>query len=362
MADYVRYNPGVEQIADDEAETIAKITESFMSEVDMVAGKQGHAMRGSHAKATGYATGELVVESGLPEPYAQGLFSRAGAYEALVRFAQGPGEHLDDSVSVHRGMAVRLLGVEGETIAESDQPGIQDWLLATGTSFIHSTPKAFQRAFSAGVSKAPALPQAVKGAVSSLSRVAEAGLEAVGLQSHLLSFFGHPVKHPLADTYFSQAPIRWGDHIAKIAMAPSAGTLAAVGGDPLDTRRPNAFREAMIDTFATHGAAFDLMVQLCADLDAMPVEDAHADWDQKVSPYRTVARLTLPPQNAYSEARRRFFDEGLGFQPAHALAAHRPLGGVMRARLAVYRRLQDHRRGINGVEPISPRSLSEVPD
>lgn len=361
MTDYVRYRAGVEQVPDDEAETIAKIAQSFTSEIDAVVKKEGHAMRGSHAKATGYAVGELVVESGLPTELAQGLFATAGTYEALVRFAQGPGELLDDSVSTHRGMAIRLLGLDGETIPESDQPGIQDWLLSTGPNFIHSTAKTFQLDFTAGVSKAPALPQAVKSAVSAVSRVAQAGLKAVGMSSDMLGFFGHPAKHPLADTYFSQAPIRWGDHIAKIAMVPSWGTLAAVGEDTLDTSRPNVFRERMVETFAAEGPAFDLRVQLCTDLDDMPVENAATEWSQDVSPYRTVARLTLPPQNAYGEARRRFFDEGLGFTPAHALAAHRPLGGIMRARIATYRQLANHRRRINGATPIAPRSPSEVP-
>ncbi len=361
MTHYVRYRAGVEQIPDGEPETIAKIVRSFKSEVDLVVKKEGHAMRGSHAKATGYAVGELTVESGLPDELAQGLFARAATYEALVRFAQGPGELLDDSVSIHRGMAIRLLGVGGETIPENDQPGIQDFVLAVGPEFIHTNAKTFQLDFSAGVSKAPSLPQGIKGAVSAVARVAEAGLEAVGLSSSLLGFFGHPAKHPLADNYFSQAPMRWGDHIAKIAMVPSDATRAAVGDDTLDTSRPNVFREAMIDTFRAHGAAFDLRVQLCTDLDAMPVEDANATWSQDDSPYRTVARLTLPPQGAYGEARRVFFDEGLGFNPAHSLAAHRPLGGIMRARMTTYKQLQDYRRGINGATAQAPRSTSEVP-
>lgn len=50
----------------------------------------------SHAKATALLSGELIIDDGLPPELAQGLAAKAGRYEALVRFAQGPGEMLDD--------------------------------------------------------------------------------------------------------------------------------------------------------------------------------------------------------------------------------------------------------------------------
>ena len=94
----------------------------------------------------------------------------------------------------------------------------------------------------------------------------------------------------------------------------------------------------------------------------MPVEDASKEWSQEESPYRTVARLSLPPQKAHSSARARYFDEQLSFKPANALAAHRPLGQIMRARLFVYRRLADLRREMNGTAPAEPITLADVPD
>ena len=346
MTSYVRYRAGVEVVPE---------------EIDTVSKKEGHSMRGSHAKATGYLTGELTVKSGLPEELAQGLFAQAGTYEVLVRLAQGPGELLDDSVSIHRGMSVRILGVPGESIPESRQSGIQDWLFATGSAFANSTAKTFLANFK-GIAASASLPQAVKGAVSAIARAAESGLEALGMTSATLDFLGHPSRHPLADNYFSQAPIRFGDYIAKMAFVPSNATLAAIGEDAIDASgRPNAFRDAVVSHFASNEAAFDIRVQLCTDLDAMPVENANAQWSQDDSPYRTVATIRLPRQVAYNEARRLYFDESIGFQPAYALAAHRPLGGIMRARIAAYGPLQDYRRCINGAMATAPKSLSDVP-
>lgn len=362
MTSYVRYRAGVEQPPEGEADTFEGIRKAFVSESETVAKKSGTFMRTSHAKATGLLTGTLTVESGLPADLAQGLFATAGTYEALVRFAQGPGEILDDKISTHRGVGLKILGVSGEHIPQSRETATQDWLLAPGPAFIHSTAKTFATDFRMGASKAGGMPEALKGAVSAVSRVTNAALDAVGAKSKFLDFFGHPSQHPLGETYFSQVPFRYGDHIAKLALVPSDLTLATLGERAIDADGdPDAFRTAMVNYFSRNEASFDIRIQLATDLDTMPVEDASTEWPQEESEYRTVATLAVPAQTAWSEARHRYFDERLSFQPAHSLAAHRPLGGIMRARLAVYDHLQDQRQHANKVSPVEPRSVSEVP-
>lgn len=315
-------------------------------------------MRTSHAKATGYLEGELQVMDGLPPELAQGLASRPGGYRTLVRFAQGPGELLDDSISTHRGMAIKITGVEGARIAEATEQGTQDFVLeALGPSFIHSTPKTFLADIKAGVSKAPSMPDFFKGAVSNISRATEVMIEAVGGQSKLLNFLGHPSLHPLAENYFSQAPMRWGDYVAKVAFVPSDDTLRAIGEAKIDASEdPNAFRHAMQDFFRDNGATFDLMVQLNTNLEEMPIEDASVDWSQDSSPYRAAARLTLPQQEAFTEEKRRQFDEDMAFAPNNSLEAHRPLGGVMRARLQVYPEMSRRRMADNGSQHREPEA------
>ncbi len=103
-------------------------------------------------------------------------------------------------------------------------------------------------------------------------------------------------------------------------------------------------------------------MQLCTDLERMPVEDASVPWPEDESPYVAVARLVLPPQNAYSPARQAFFDDVLSFQPAHALQAHRPLGSLMRARLATYQALSAYRHEQNHQKQVEPYSVDQVPD
>ncbi len=64
-----------------------------------------------------------------------------------------------------------------------------------------------------------------------------------------------------------------------------------------------------------------------------PIEDASVDWP---TAYTTVARLTLPRQDTALDAALAKQVEAAVFDPWQALAAHRPLGDVMRARRVVY--------------------------
>ena len=350
----LRYDPSVETFADDEAETFAKIEQAFVKISDANRETEGRDMRASHAKATGLLTGFLEVVDGLPEELAQGIAAGLGRYEALVRFAQGPGELLEDRVSTHRGMAIKLLGVDGPRIDESSELATQDFLLEPGPAFIHSTPKTFLADCKAGVSNAPSMPMGVKSVVSKVARVTNT---LIGDASKILGFLGHPSVHPLAENYFSQAPIRWGKYMAKVAMAVSPQTLESIGDKKIDASDdPNAFRHAVMEFFSNNDAIFDLRVQLNTNLDDMPIENASVEWSQEDSPYQTVAVLTLPAQEAFSENRRVLFDEKLSFSPANGLEDHRPLGGVMRARLAVYPQMAARRGGA----AYEPSSLDEA--
>jgi len=106
---------------------------------------------------------------------------------------------------------------------------------------------------------------------------------------------------------------------------------------------------------------FELRVQLWADAERQPIEDASVDWPVSVSPYRTVATLRLPRQAAYAPERVRYFDEVMTFRPAHSLAVHRPLGSVMRARLQVYTALSDFRHRKNSVAAEDTAGIDRIP-
>ena len=98
----------------------------------------------------------------------------------------------------------------------------------------------------------------------------------------------------------------------------------------------DVYQHVMSSFLSEHTAMFDIRVQLCTDLEHMPVEDASKVWPTESSPYRTVARLEFPPQNPFSPGRLRFFEDRISFNPIHSLEEHRALGSINRARMHVY--------------------------
>jgi hypothetical protein len=213
------------------------------------------------------------------------------------------------------------------------------------------------------IEHAPQIPAVVKEAVSTVSRVTNDALEAIGTDSAKLDFFGDSKIHPLAEAYYSQAPIRYGNYIAKLAVVPVTGAQEALVAADVDVdgdKDPNALRTATVSYLRNNEAEFEIRIQLCTDLEKMPVEDASKEWSEEESPYEPVARIKLPRQEAYSDARRQYVDS-LSFSPAHSLEAHRPLGSIMRARLHAYPEMSRVRRQGNN-EPLSePTSIDQVP-
>ena len=358
---YVRYADDVEQIEPDEQATFDSIVAVMAGGGAITRGRYGRSVRTSHAKAHGLVKGELRVLDGLPPELRQGLFTEPRTYPVIVRLSHVPGEFLDDrKVSTPRGMALKVLDVEGEMLPGHRGEVTQDWVLDTGKVFIAPGAKTFLAQIAATEMAAP-LPEGVKGAVSTVSCAANKALHAVGLDSANLDFYGHPAFHPLAEAYFSQCPMRHGDYIAKLGVYPSNPALIGRVGKEIELTDEDGLRRAVTAFFRTNPAEFEIGIQLCTDLERMPVENANTEWPEDESPYRLVARLVLPPQDAYDGVRQSFVDEDLSFCPAHTLAAHRPLGSIMRARMHAYEVLGNKRRQENGRPVREPRSIAEMP-
>ena len=310
----VRYNETIEVRSADEDATIDKIIASMTHESEKVELREHHAVRASHAKASAFLKGNLRVLDDLPPELRQGLFATPDTYDVAVRLAQGPGEHLSDKVHTHRGMAIKVFGVEGEKLPDHTE-NTQDFVLATGPVFPNGTAASFlaaMKGLEAGAGGS--MPEAVKAAVSATTGALNSVMKAVtGADSPLLDFFGHLARHPLADCYYSQAALRYGDYVAKIVAVPVSPGQDALGRGALDTGNPNVFRDATVAYFREQDAEFEIRVQLCTNLETMPVEDASVQWPEVESPCQPVARLSLPRQEAMSEARKIFMNDALSF-------------------------------------------------
>ena len=339
------------------AESLARIQRTTLSDY-------GWAARGVHAKSHGLLEGELRVLPGLPKKLAQGLFADVRTYPVVMRISTNPGDILDDTVSTPRGMALKVLGVTGERLP-GDNGNSQDFVMVNSPAFVAPDAGAF-----AGSVKLLAATtdtgQGWKRALSAILRGAVRALEALGVEAGLLKALGgQPLTHPLGEVFYAQTPFRYGAHVARFALVPVAPSLTALRRAAVDlTGKPNGLRESVIEYFQQHDAEWELRVQLRTDDATMPLENAAVVWPEAKSPYVTVARVSVPRQPAWSEARAGQVDDALAFSPWNCLAAHEPLGSINRARRDTYVQSAAFRARANGCpisHPAGRVTLSDEP-
>lgn len=351
----IRFSPAVEQVEPSEAETIAALSATIAEIQTTTAKDYGNPIRGVHAKGHGLLKARVTILDGLPAELAQGLFATPGTHDAVMRFSTAPGDILDDSISSPRGLAIKILDVPGDRLDGSEGEDCQDFVLVNGPAFGNATAEKFLPGLKL-LAKTTDHVDGLKKVVSGALQTIEGALETVGVKSPLIATLGGaPNTHPLGDTYFSQVPFRYGDYIVKFSVAPVSAILTDLEGDKVHAGddRPDALREVINEVIAVQGGEWELRVQLCTDLDAMPIEDASAIWDEKRSPFRAVARITVEPQRTWEHGVSDAEEAALAFSPWHGLAAFQPLGGVNRARKPVYQKSQAF-RGVTAGCPVHP--------
>ncbi|MGR6967771.1 catalase family protein [Geodermatophilus sp. URMC 61] len=358
---YVRYRADLEQPFPDEEQVVSRIVGSMERTNHQVAAKHRHGLRDAHAKSHGVLAGELRIEPDLPAHLAQGLFATPRSYPVIVRLSTSIGDLRSDQVPVLRGLAIKVIGVDGPR-AVDDGATTQDFLLVNQ----------------------PTLPFGTIGEYAELQKMLARQAHQSDLRQRItrlgarvaarvLTRLGRPLppvieglavanNHILGETFHSMAALRYGDHVAKISAAPRSAEVRALTGRPVGKRAgESALRDLVTDFFTRHSAEYDVRAQLCVDVDRMPIEDASVLWPEELSPHHRVAVLHLPAQDPYSDARRRYADDVLSFSPWHTLEAHRPLGSVMRSRRVAYPRSSAFRHAVNGVQEREPSSIDELP-
>lgn len=356
------YQPSFEVPEENEPETGRQLNAQLRKISEIVQKDEGHAYRSVHAKGHGLLRAELEVLAGLPAVLAQGAFKTAGRFPVVMRFSTTPGDLLDDAVSTPRGLAIKIVGVEGERLPGTEGEVTQDFLMVNGPAFSAAKAAKFLanlKLLAATTDKAPGAKKVLSAALRGLESLIE---KAGGQSTTLMSLGGAPVTHILGETFYTQVPMLYGPYMAKLSIAPVSPVLLALKDAPLDHKNhPNAIRDAVVAHFAQHAGVWEIRVQLCTDLESMPIEDPTVPWPEDASPYVAVGRITAQPQSAWSPARVAAVDDGMSFSPWHALAAHRPIGSIMRVRKAAYEMAARFRSEHNPVKVAEPRHLNALP-
>ena len=305
--------------------------------------------RGQHPKSHGCVRAEFAVGSDVPPELRHGVFREPRTYSALVRFSSGITE--DDREGDIHGLAIKLLGVEGPKVLESDKDATTHDFVLSDQSIFFIRDVADYIPFSRQVlrlSRAPGWWKTIEVLFRAFLLRDRRWRLAAGMRSKPADL--------LAQIYWSQTPYKLDRLAVKYLLRPTPYPFP--GAAPRDSK--DRFREALVAHLSHKEAIFDFLVQVQTDPVAMPVEDATVEWNEAKSPPVKVATLRIPVQHFDTPAVREF-DENLSFTPWHSLETHRPLGGVNRCRKRVYDAISEERHRANRVPRREP-TLADLPD
>ena len=309
-----------ERVAPDEAERFASYGQQFVAIQARKSKKYGNG-RALHRKQITAAKGSLEVLADLPDFARHGLFARPGTFETWVRLSNGGLDRAPDRMPDIRGFALHVLGVKGDSALGNGPAVSQDFALINQEVFGFTSSAEFVEFV---VAAAKGMGSLFKHLVKRYG-VVRGPLRLVGMVKTMGKPFGGFATEPV----YSAAPIACGPYAVRVRLVPAAGNGRATPGAKQDWGADfNArLREKSLQ--------WDLQLQPFVDEDRTPIEDASINWP---SPYSTVARLILPLQDGDSTMGQALAKqvEAAIFDPWQALAVHRPLGDVMRARKAVY--------------------------
>lgn len=358
----ILYTPEIEVIDADEAGLSAEIVETMAASSRCAFERHRHAIRDAHAKSNGLLKGELTVHADLPPQLRQGVFAQPRTYQVVARLSSAPSDIHSDAIPAARGFALKIIGVDGERLTPGIDGSNQDFLMVNFPALAFGTIAKYKRMLTLLEANSHA-PDTFQRLVAGTAHGAKQVLESLGgTPGATLDGLARDNHHPLGETYHTQAAIRFGAYVAKLALSPSSDSVSRLSGQSVDDVQYASMRDAVSSHFAGQGAEYTLSVQLCTDLEKMPVEDAAIAWPEELSPQRAIATLRFAPQATANPARQVYGDDVLSFNPWNGVCAHQPLGGIMRIRRAAYERSTAFRHAMNAQPRIEPSQSSDIPD
>lgn len=298
--------------------------------------------RDVHNKSHGCLKANFIVRD-LEKQYRWGVLSKPRTYPAWIRFSSADSSYLPDATWDARGMAIKLMGVEGDKLLSSQKKELtQDFIMM-------NNPNYFIRKLDDYVEL-----------TRYLARGDKLGYFANGFSPNLFSWHWRELrlvagtKKRAPDTllntrFWSASAYKLGpDHNSKFSVKPVVcGANTRMLNSWVTPRSDDNFlRKRMTEQLAKAPACFDFMVQLQQPGKNMPVEDATIVWREQDAPFTAVARIEIPVQSFDDPAQNQFC-EGLSFNPWHSLPEHRPLGVFNRVRKALYQEVARYRRAEN---------------
>ncbi len=318
----------LETLEANEAALIAEMTDILRRKMERDYAK-GATRRDAHPKALGLLRGKLSVEPNLPPELKVGVFSKAVSHACWVRVSNASGTPQSDAVPDFRGIAIKLMApTMGGKVndAPAEAPIGQDFVLMNYPTMPLGTIKLFRDAVYYSIERSPLL------------LVLKLVLTGHGAALKALKAGRTTPSSPLDLRYWSTTPYAWGDNATvKYTLLPKSAHRSQAPAQMGE----NYLSDAMQAHLTGHPASFDFCVQMRKG--NMPIENAGKEWSEAESPFIKVASLRFDKQQFAGSKERDELAEVLSFSPGHALPEHAPLGGINRARVAVYAALSKFR-------------------
>jgi hypothetical protein len=314
-------------------EPIEDIRTSFIDKFQKKRIEQGEkpAERAVFRKQHGIAKGKLSVVETCPANFRAGLWA-GGPYDVWMRWSSDVPPSVPDQKNNTLGFAIKLFGVTGPTLA-TDNP------LATTADLI------FQNSDIFFVDNAREMC-----AISSDD--SDAFLAGHLRSSLILKEMAKVEKSLVTARYSSTLPYALGDAIVKYRLIAAQPVQDSVPG-----ASPNYLAEDLKRRLQAGAIGFLIEAQSFVDDSVTPIDRATERWEEKISPFVTVARLDIPAQDI-DQPGQPAYGEGLAFSPWRTLHENRPLGSIADARRIAYPASAAVRRSLNGQsmqEPDKPR-------
>jgi catalase len=300
------------------AEDVDKLANGMIQYIKAIQNERasnGMIKRFNQGKSLGCFDAEFDVEADLPPDLKKGLFKKPAHYQALVRFANA--DSTDDREKDLRGMSIKVLGVEGNTLSGVD--GEQDFLLNSYPALFVDTPETFYKFI-----QATYRDERWKFFFNPLDLHLETLWIVFQAREHHTS--------PFDIRYWSTTPYRFAnDGNVKYSVTP----CSTVHSELPDTLTQDYLQDNMEKHLAQAPVCFDFMVQFQTNENDMPIEDASVIWDEDESPFRKVARITIQNQD-FRSAESLAACEKTHFDPWQSLLEHAPVGRMNQVREKVY--------------------------
>jgi len=320
------------------AQNIAQVIEKSIREQYTA----GNALRDAHPKAHGCVRAEFHVSKNIPAQFAKGVFIPDQSYQAWIRFSNASNDASSADIDKDaRGIAIKLLGVSGTKILESEkQATTQDFIMINHPVFFANDAKRYLSFIND---------------VNSHNMIRKLHIPfALGFKGTMnaLGARNSQIANPLYARYWSMVPYQLGLGNDRQAVKYSVRACSVTANNLPKNPSHDFLREALKNTLQQTDACMEFLIQPRTS-SKMLVEDSMTEWDEKAAPFYQVATIHIPKQN-FDTPEQNKFCENLSFTPWHALPAHKPLGAVNRMRKVIYENISRVRHDMNSAPRQEP--------